>query len=88
MVRGSWSGARRDLRRHRHYDQQFGGYPDAKLHFGGFLAADDEDWHRALDLNLFSAIRATRAALPIMTERGGGQRSAVIGRKEANIRSR
>ncbi|MDR6863978.1 SDR family oxidoreductase [Phycicoccus sp. 3266] len=30
----------------------------------GFLAVTDDDWHWALELNLLSAVRATRAALP------------------------
>lgn len=35
----------------------------------GFLAVTDEDWHWALEVNLFSAIRATRAALPHLLRR-------------------
>ena len=32
----------------------------------------DEDWQTSFDLNLMSAVRATRAALPGMRERGSG----------------
>ena len=32
----------------------------------------DEDWQAAFELNLFSAVRMIRAALPSMRERGGG----------------
>ena len=32
----------------------------------------DEDWQASFDLNLMSAVRATRAALPGMRERGAG----------------
>lgn len=39
---------------------------------GGPLSVDDEDWTRALELNLLSAVRACRAAVPRMRERGGG----------------
>ena len=39
---------------------------------GGFAVLDDEEWHRALDLNLFPAVRIDRALLPIMLERGSG----------------
>jgi len=39
---------------------------------GGFAVLDDEQWHRALDLNLFPAVRIDRALLPIMLERGSG----------------
>jgi NAD(P)-dependent dehydrogenase (short-subunit alcohol dehydrogenase family) len=41
------------------------------LNVGGFLDAGDDQWRRLLDLNLFSAIWATRAALPSLVERGG-----------------
>jgi NAD(P)-dependent dehydrogenase (short-subunit alcohol dehydrogenase family) len=39
---------------------------------GGFLSVTDEDWQRTLDLNLLTAVRVTRAALPLMlaAERG------------------
>ena len=39
---------------------------------GGLLEATDEDWQRTFDLNLFHAVRATRAVVPYMRERGGG----------------
>ena len=32
----------------------------------------DDDWHASFEINLMSAIRATRAALPGMRERGAG----------------
>ncbi|MFD9904679.1 oxidoreductase [Streptomyces sp. NPDC059063] len=38
---------------------------------GGFLTVDDADWQAVLELNLFSAVRASRAALPSLTERRG-----------------
>ena len=41
---------------------------------GGFEVLDDAEWHRALDLNLFPAVRLDRALLPIML----AQRSGVI----------
>jgi NAD(P)-dependent dehydrogenase (short-subunit alcohol dehydrogenase family) len=41
---------------------------------GGFAALDDNEWHRALDLNLFPAVRLDRALLPMMLD----QRSGVI----------
>jgi NAD(P)-dependent dehydrogenase (short-subunit alcohol dehydrogenase family) len=40
-------------------------------HPGGFLAVSDHAWQHALDMTLFSAIRASRAALPSLVERGG-----------------
>ena len=39
---------------------------------GGFRALDDREWQRALDLNLFPAIRIDRALLPSMIEQGYG----------------
>jgi len=39
---------------------------------GGFAALDDAEWKRALDLNLFPAVRLDRALLPQMLERGSG----------------
>jgi NAD(P)-dependent dehydrogenase (short-subunit alcohol dehydrogenase family) len=41
---------------------------------GGFAVLDDCQWQRALDLNLFAAVRLDRALLPSMLE----QRSGVI----------
>jgi NAD(P)-dependent dehydrogenase (short-subunit alcohol dehydrogenase family) len=38
----------------------------------GFLAVSDEEWQRTFDLNLFSAVRACRAALPALISRGSG----------------
>ncbi len=38
---------------------------------GGFLALTDEDWHDALNQNLMTAVRASRAALPSLIERQG-----------------
>ncbi|MBI4573758.1 MAG: SDR family oxidoreductase [candidate division NC10 bacterium] len=44
-----------------------GGYAKA------FEAVGDEEWERIVNLNLFSAIRLSRAVLPSMKERGDGQ---------------
>lgn len=38
---------------------------------GGFLSVDDDGWRHTLDLNLMSAVRASRAALPYLIARGG-----------------
>jgi NAD(P)-dependent dehydrogenase (short-subunit alcohol dehydrogenase family) len=37
----------------------------------GFLSVADEDWRWTLDVNLFSAIRASRAAIPHLLDRHG-----------------
>lgn len=39
---------------------------------GVFTATTDEDWQAAIDINVFPSIRASRAAIPIMREGGGG----------------
>jgi len=39
---------------------------------GGFAVLDDGEWYRALDLNLFPAVRLDRALLPTMLEQGSG----------------
>ncbi|GAA4541815.1 SDR family NAD(P)-dependent oxidoreductase [Amycolatopsis samaneae] len=38
---------------------------------GGFATFDDEQWHRTFELNFFSAVRATRAALPSLLRTKG-----------------
>jgi NAD(P)-dependent dehydrogenase (short-subunit alcohol dehydrogenase family) len=40
--------------------------------FRGFLEIDDDMWSAIVDFNLFSAIRACRAAIPSMIARGAG----------------
>jgi NAD(P)-dependent dehydrogenase (short-subunit alcohol dehydrogenase family) len=39
---------------------------------GGFASVTDEQWLASLNLNLLAAVRAARAALPLLLERGGG----------------
>src|SRR5437870_6103847 len=39
---------------------------------GGFAVLDDSEWQRALDLNLFPAVRLDRALLPAMLDQGSG----------------
>jgi NAD(P)-dependent dehydrogenase (short-subunit alcohol dehydrogenase family) len=38
----------------------------------GFLQVSDADWARVIDVNFFSMVRVSRAAIPHMVERGGG----------------
>lgn len=38
----------------------------------GFLEVDDDAWRSTLEINLLTAVRTTRAALPALLERGGG----------------
>ena len=37
---------------------------------GGFAVLDDGEWHKALDQNLFAAVRLDRALLPLMIAQG------------------
>jgi len=39
---------------------------------GGFAVLDDGEWHRALDQNLFAAVRLDRALLPLMLAQDSG----------------
>jgi len=39
---------------------------------GGFAVLDDNEWHKALDQNLFAAVRLDRALVPSMIEQGSG----------------
>jgi NAD(P)-dependent dehydrogenase (short-subunit alcohol dehydrogenase family) len=54
----------------------------------GFLELSDGDWRDMLEFNLFSAVRACRAAVPLMLERGGGaivNVSSVHGRQPSAV---
>ena len=46
--------------------------PGDNLPHAGFLARSDGHWRAMFEFNLFSAVRACRAAIPLMLERGGG----------------
>lgn len=39
---------------------------------GGFAALSDDEWGKALNQNLMSAVRIDRALLPLMLEQGSG----------------
>jgi NAD(P)-dependent dehydrogenase (short-subunit alcohol dehydrogenase family) len=49
-----------------------GGEPAGRTPPESFLDLTDHEWQATLDLNLLSAVRASRAALPVLLERGGG----------------
>ena len=43
-----------------------------RLRLDGFLGTGDEEFEWAMRMNFFSALRATRAAIPHMVDQGGG----------------
>ncbi len=45
--------------------------PGVRLPRFGFAGLSDEDWREIFEFNLFSAVRACRAAMPLLVERGG-----------------
>jgi NAD(P)-dependent dehydrogenase (short-subunit alcohol dehydrogenase family) len=57
--------------------------PGATLPRFSFLPLTDADWRDMFEFNLFSAVRAIRAAVPVMVERGGG---AIVNVSSANAR--
>lgn len=57
--------------------------PGVKLPRFGFLTPTDADWQAMFEFNLFSVIRAVRAAIPAMLERGGG---AIVNVSTVNAR--
>jgi NAD(P)-dependent dehydrogenase (short-subunit alcohol dehydrogenase family) len=62
--------------------------PGASLPRFGFLELSDHDWHDMLEFNLISAVRTSRAAIPVMLERGGGaivNVSSVHGRQPSGV---
>ncbi|MEU0482793.1 SDR family oxidoreductase [Streptosporangium sp. NPDC006013] len=46
--------------------------PGVALPRFSFLAPTDDDWRAMFEFNLFSVVRAVRAAIPQMLQRGGG----------------
>ncbi|MEX3105309.1 MULTISPECIES: SDR family NAD(P)-dependent oxidoreductase [unclassified Streptomyces] len=46
--------------------------PGVSMPRTGFFDSSDEQWQAVIEFNLFSAVRAIRAAIPHMLERGGG----------------
>ena len=43
-----------------------------RIRLDGFLGTSDEEFEWAMRMNFYSALRATRAAIPYMVEQGGG----------------
>ena len=57
--------------------------PGITLPRGSFLDASDADWRAMFEFNLFSAVRAVRAAVALLLERGGG---AIVNVSSGNAR--
>jgi NAD(P)-dependent dehydrogenase (short-subunit alcohol dehydrogenase family) len=60
------------VERHGRLDVLVNNVGGVKLRLDGFLSTTDADFQASLELNFFSALRATRAAAAAMIERGGG----------------
>jgi NAD(P)-dependent dehydrogenase (short-subunit alcohol dehydrogenase family) len=60
------------VERHGRLDVLVNNVGGVRLRLDGFLATSDADFEAALELNFFSALRATRAAVAAMMDAGGG----------------
>ena len=60
------------VEQHGHLDVLVNNVGGVQLRLEGFLATTDADFHASLELNFFSALRATRAAVAAMLPRGEG----------------
>jgi NAD(P)-dependent dehydrogenase (short-subunit alcohol dehydrogenase family) len=63
---------RRAVDEHGRVDVLVNNVGAVRLRLGGFLDTADDEFEWALRMNFFSALRATRAAIPLMVEQGGG----------------
>jgi len=62
--------------------------PGVTLPRASFFDATDADWQAVFELNLFSAVRVCRAAIPLMLERSGGaivNISSVVARQPSPV---
>jgi len=60
------------VQRHGRLDILVNNVGAVRPRLGGFLSIDDEDFEGSMRLNFYAALRATRAAVEAMTERGEG----------------
>ena len=60
------------LERHGRVDVLVNNVGAVRIRLDGFLGTSDDEFEWALQLNFFTALRATRAAIPPMLEQGGG----------------
>jgi NAD(P)-dependent dehydrogenase (short-subunit alcohol dehydrogenase family) len=62
----------RGLDEHGQVDVLVNNVGGVRMRLEGFLATSDEDFQWAMEMNFFTALRASRAALAAMVERGSG----------------
>jgi NAD(P)-dependent dehydrogenase (short-subunit alcohol dehydrogenase family) len=62
----------RAIEEHGHLDVLVNNVGAVRIRLDGFLATSDEEFEWALQMNFFTALRATRAALGPMLEQGAG----------------
>jgi NAD(P)-dependent dehydrogenase (short-subunit alcohol dehydrogenase family) len=60
------------IERHGRIDVLVNNVGGVHLRMDGFLSTSDSDFHASLELNFFSALRATRAAVAAMLQQGVG----------------
>jgi NAD(P)-dependent dehydrogenase (short-subunit alcohol dehydrogenase family) len=60
------------LERHGRVDVLVNNVGAVRIRMDGFLGTSDDEFEWALQLNFFTALRATRAVIPPMLEQGGG----------------
>jgi NAD(P)-dependent dehydrogenase (short-subunit alcohol dehydrogenase family) len=63
---------KRALEVHGRVDVLVNNVGGVRLRMGGFLGTSDEEFEWAMQMNFFSALRATRAAIVPMLKQGGG----------------
>jgi NAD(P)-dependent dehydrogenase (short-subunit alcohol dehydrogenase family) len=63
---------RRAIDEHGRVDVLVNNVGAVRLRLEGFLGTSDEEFARAMEMNFFAALRATRAAIVAMLEQGGG----------------
>jgi NAD(P)-dependent dehydrogenase (short-subunit alcohol dehydrogenase family) len=69
---GSERLVREAIARHGRVDVLVNNVGGVRVHLEGFLHVSDEDFEQSFQLNFFTALRATRAAVAHMVEQGGG----------------
>jgi NAD(P)-dependent dehydrogenase (short-subunit alcohol dehydrogenase family) len=69
---GATQLVRRAIGEHGRLDVLVNNVGAVRMRTAGFLGTSDEDFAWAMEMNFFIALRASRAALTVMVEQGGG----------------